>query len=158
MSNVSELYFPPPIEDNKPPRGLLRWPSFIVSSLAYWRQERYNFIKENIGIMAQPASTNHVHMSQFHQFRFPPLLPVYQPPPPALPHWRRLAVDCRIQAFHFLQSNIVHLAEPDKHQFERSSKRRRLNQPLFPPLSHLYCQPTDPLQAVIKPEEPTGNL
>jgi hypothetical protein len=152
MFNLSELYFLPPIEDNEPPHSLLHWHSFIIAAEAYWRQESYNFIKENLGFIAQPDPTNQVHMSQFHQFRFPPLVPVIQPPPPALPCWRHFDVDHRIQTFHFIHSNIIHLAEPDK-PIKRSAKRRRLNQPLFPPLSHPYCQPTDPLQTVIKLEE-----
>jgi hypothetical protein len=151
---VSEFFFAPPIEDNKPPQGLLRWPSFIVSAEAYWRQERYNFIKENIGVIAQPVPTNQVHMSQFHQFRFPPPVLVIQPPPPALPRWRPRAIDDRLQAFRFFQSNIIHLAEPDP-STGRSAKRRILNQPLFPPLAHPYCRPTDPPQAVIKEEDPS---
>jgi hypothetical protein len=153
---VSEFYLPPPIEDNEPPLGFLHWPSFIVSAEAYWRQESVNFIQENIGVIAQPAPTNHVHMSQFHQFRFPPPVPIIQPTPPALHIWRSRAVDYHIQSFCFIHSNIIHLAEPDK-PTERSPERQRQNQPLVPPLSHPYCQPTDPLQAVIKPKEPTEN-
>jgi hypothetical protein len=122
MSNLSELYFPPPIKDNEPPQGLLHLPSFILADEAYWRQGRYNFIKENIGVIAQPDTTNQVHMSQFNQFRFPPPVPVIQPTPPALPIWRRREVDHRIQSFRFIHSNIIHLAEPDK-PIERSPRR-----------------------------------
>jgi hypothetical protein len=154
MSNLSELYFPPPSTDNEPPPGQLYWLNYIEAAEAYWRQEKYNFISSNLGVIAQPDPTSQVPMSQFNQFRFPPPVPIYQPPPPALPRWRRREVDRRIQAYRFINSNIIHLAEPDQ-PTERSPKRRRLNQPLFPPLSHPYCQPTDPLQAVIKSE---GNL
>jgi hypothetical protein len=152
MSNLSELYFPPPSTDNEPPLGRLYWNNYIESAEAYWRQESFSFITSNLGVIAQPDPTTQVHMSQFNQLKFPPPVPIYQPDPPALPRWRQLAKGHRIQSFGFIHSNIIHLAEPDKH-IERSPKRRRLNQPLFPPLSHPYCQPTDPLQAVIKLEE-----
>jgi hypothetical protein len=152
MSNLSELYFPPPSADNEPPSGRLYWSSYIESAEAYWRQETFSFITSNLGVIAQPEPITQEHMSQFHQFRFPPHIPISQPPPPALPRWRPNPAERRVQSFCFIHSNIIHLAEPDK-PIERSPKRRRLNQPLFPPLSHPYCQPTDPLQAVIKPEE-----
>jgi hypothetical protein len=156
MSNLSELYFPPPSTDNKPPPRRLYWTNYIESAEAYWRQESYSFITYNLGVIAQPDPITQVHMSQFNQLRFPPPVPIYQPDPPALPLWRHLAVG-RIQSFCFIHhSNIIHLAEPDK-STERSHKRRGLNQPLFPPLSHLYSQSIDPLQAVIKSEEPTEN-
>jgi hypothetical protein len=53
MPNLADLYFPPSIEDNKP---LLHWASYILSAEAYWRQETYNFISENIGVIAQPSA------------------------------------------------------------------------------------------------------
>jgi hypothetical protein len=122
MSNLSELYFPPPSTDNKPPPGRLYWKNYIESAEAYWRQESYSFITSNLGVIAQPDAITQVHMSQFHQFRFPPPIPLIQPPPPALPRWRHIAEDHRIQSFCFIHSNIIHLAEPDK-PTERSPKR-----------------------------------
>jgi hypothetical protein len=148
MSNLTDLHFPPPESENPPPLGLSLWRPFFFPFTAYWRRQRFHFISENIGVIAQPAPTNQVQMPQFHLLRFPPPVPIHQPDPPALPRWRRLAEDHRIQSFCFIHSNIIHLAEPDQ-PTERSPKRRRLNQPLFPPLSHPYCQATDPLQAVI---------
>jgi hypothetical protein len=152
MSNLTDLHFPPPESENPPPLGLPLWRPFFFPLTAYWRRQRFNFISANIGVIAQPAPTNQEQMHQFHLLRFPPPVPIYQPPPPALPRWRHFEEDRRVQAFRFIHSNIIHLAEPDQPP-ERSPKQRRLNQPLFPPLSHPYCQPTDPLQAVIKPEE-----
>ena len=150
MANIADLHFPPTIEDDDSILFSIFSASHIHSAEAYWRKEIFHFISENIGVIAQPSPTNQVHMSQFHQFRFPPLVPLYQPPvtpPPALPRWRHFEEDRRVQAFRFIPSNIIHLAEPDQ-PTERSPKQRRLNQPLFPPLSHPYCQPTDPFQAI----------
>jgi hypothetical protein len=151
MANIADLYFPPPIEGYNSILYSNFSASYIHSAEAYWRQEEFHFISENIGAIPQPSPTNQVHMSQFHQFRFSPPVPIYQPPPPTLPRWRRLEEDSRVQAFRFIHSNIIHLADPDPSN-ERSPKRRRLNQPLFPPLSHPYRQPTDRFQTVIKLE------
>jgi hypothetical protein len=156
MSNLPDLHFPPPESENPPPIGVPLWRPFFFPLTAYWRRQCFNFISENIGVIAQPAPINQMQMHQFHLLRFPPPAPIHQPDPPAIACWRRLAENHRIQSFHFIHSNIIHLTEPDK-PIERSHKKGRLNQPLFPPLSHPYCQPTDPLQAVIKPEEPTQN-
>ena len=152
MANIADLHFPPTIEDDDSILYAIFSASYIHSAEAYWRKETYNFISQNIGVIAQPSPTNQVQMRQFELFRFPPPVPLIQPRPPRLPRWRPQAIDYRLKSFCFIHSNIIHLAEPDK-PIERSPKRRRLNQPLFPPLSHPYCQPTDPFQAVIKPEE-----
>jgi hypothetical protein len=75
-----------------------------------------------------------------------------------LPIWRiPFEVSRRRQRFEFILANIKNIAEPDRIQhpvLDPRLKRIRLNQPFFPPLSHLYCQPTDPLHAVIKVEDP----
>jgi hypothetical protein len=47
--NIADLYFPPSIEYDDP---ILYWASYILSGEAYWRQETYNFISENIGVIA----------------------------------------------------------------------------------------------------------
>jgi hypothetical protein len=124
MANLADLYFPPSIEDEDP---ILHCASYILSAEAYWRQKTYNFISEKNGAIAQPSPTTQVQMRQFELLRFPPPIPLIQPPPPALPRWRHIAEDHRIRSFCFIHSNIIHLAEPDK--------------------------PTDPFQTVIKPEE-----
>jgi hypothetical protein len=109
--------------------------------------------KAQIGVkVTLPSSLFLQSFFLFELLRFPPPVPLIQPPPPQLPRWRPIEIDFRLRSFRFIHSNIIQLAEPDQ-PTERSPKRRRLNQPLFPPLSHPYCQPTDPFQAVIKPEE-----
>jgi hypothetical protein len=157
MNNVSDLHFPPSVFLNPPPPALQRWRHQHQIERDQ-RQDQYNFIRETIGAIAQPSPDHQVQMSQY-KYCHPVFVPIIQPPPPELPYWRapRVSHTNRVRAFNFLTLNTTtHLIEPDK-PTERSPKRRRLNRPLFPPLSHPYCQPTDPLQAMIKPEEPTAS-
>jgi hypothetical protein len=89
-------------------------------------------------------------MSQFPLFYFPPPVPIIQPELP------RIQQDCRIKAFRFLRENIGVVANPSEVVFGRANKRRRLNPPSLPKLSHLHCSKCDPFQKVIKVEDPLG--
>jgi hypothetical protein len=157
MNNLSDLYFPPSVFQDPPPPALPRWRHQHQIERDQ-RQDQYIFIRENIGVISEPSPDHQVQMSQY-KYRYPALVAIIQPPPPERPYWRapRVSHTNRVRALNFLILNTTtHLLEPDT-SIERSPKRRRLNQPLFPPLSHPYCQPTDPLQAVIKPEEPENH-
>jgi hypothetical protein len=97
-------------------------------------------------------------MSQLHRFYFPPPVPIIQPEPPALPIWRPAPQDHRIRAFLFLRENFGVVADPFEESSGRKIKKRRLNQPSFPRLSHLHCIECDPYQKVIKVEDPLGKI
>jgi hypothetical protein len=168
MANLSDLHFPPTATEYVPPPSQLYWANYPASWDTYWRVQRFNFIQSNLGVIAKPAIQVHMPLSepyiplptpvnqvQPHIYRYPPVIGIIQPPPPELPLWRapRVSHTNRARAFNFfLMNTTTHICEPDRH-IEPSPKRRQLNQPLFPPLSHPYCQTTDPLQAVIKSEE-----
>jgi hypothetical protein len=124
MSNLTDLHFPPPESENSPPLGLPLWRPFFFPLTAYWRRQHFNFISENIGVIAQPAPTNQIQMRQFELLRFPSPIPLIQSPPPTLPCWRHIAENHRIRSFCFIHSNIIHLAEPYQ-PTERSPKRRK---------------------------------
>ena len=97
-------------------------------------------------------------MYQIHQFYFPPPVPIIQPDPPALPRWKPTHQDRRILAFRILRENIGVVADPFEVSSGRKIKKRRLNQPSFPKLSHFHCFECDPYQRIIKVEDPLGKF
>jgi hypothetical protein len=81
---------------------------------------------------------------------------------PALPRWRvPFLTRRRYMQYNFIKENLPIIAEPDSIPQPLSGpnpKRRRLNPPVFHPLSHQFCHSCDPFQRIIKVEDPEGRF
>jgi hypothetical protein len=102
MNNLSDLYFPPSVFQDPPPPALPRGHQYQIE------RDQYNFIRENIGVIAQPSPDHQVQMSQY-KYRHPAFIPIIQPPPPELPYWRAPGVSHtnRVRACNFLTLNTT---------------------------------------------------
>jgi hypothetical protein len=89
---------------------------------------------------------------------------------PDLPYWRTPPW-LRYQVFKFLLENPSNTCVPsntsaptnppellEENTSGRNRKRKNCNEGVFHPRSHPYCHSCDPLQKVIKVEDPRGNF
>jgi hypothetical protein len=81
---------------------------------------------------------------------------------PALPRWRvPFLARWRYMQSNFIKENLSSIAEPDNAPQPLSGpnrKRKRLNPPVFHPLSYQFCHSCDPFQRIIKVEDPEGRF
>jgi hypothetical protein len=81
---------------------------------------------------------------------------------PALPRWHvPFPARPRYMQYNFNKENLSIIAEPDnvpQPLSDPNRNRRRLNPPVFHPLSYQFCHSCDPFKRIIKVEDPEGRF